>query len=299
MAFETKLSHLLLRDFLTLLKAPFQSFRLDPQSRSVRRSPDVSEEMLERAENLPFPVLADGPEQSMFNRIIFRAPRRIVADGDGQSESVAQPLLKMLLPSAGTAAIAPARIRKDQQMGFTRIRLSPVFLPPSSDGFHRELRRVRRVPHEDRSLVARKVVDPIRNRASEGILEEVVDVHSKGFPPPRRSGVLERADQLLLLGVHADDRPSQLSERLDLCPKIEKLSVAFGMSRVRLLLFPMTSQRIVPLSQQPTDRRPTHSMTRFGQGGAQRTEAATGPFRRLGRRSGGLRFDFRFQGNPY
>jgi hypothetical protein len=135
--------------------------------------------------------------------------------------------------------------------------------------------------------------------SSERVLKEVVNVHPNRLPSPSGPGVLELPDPLLLLRVHADHRAAQSSERLDLGSKAEKLAIAFGMSRVRLFLFPMAPQRILPLSQQPSDRGTTDPMARLGQGRAQRTKAAPGPFRRLRRRSGGLSLHLGIQNAPY
>jgi hypothetical protein len=70
-----------------------------------------------------------------------------------------------------------------------------------------------------------QVVDPIRGSPAFGIAEEVVDVDLLGLVAPHRPGVLEVADQFLLLAVDADDRQAQFREDVDPLLDVDELPV--------------------------------------------------------------------------
>jgi hypothetical protein len=74
----------------------------------------------------------------------------------------------------------------------------------------RELRGVVIDPDGDPALVARDVVDPVRNGLEERIVDEVVHVHGLGLALrlPFSSAVLELPDELLLLAIDGDHRLS-------------------------------------------------------------------------------------------
>jgi hypothetical protein len=77
----------------------------------------------------------------------------------------------------------------------------------------------------------------IGDRPSERIRPEIVDVDGLGLPAPDPPGVLEPADQLLLLlGVDAD--PGQPGRAEDLPPlrDVLELPIPVGMGRARLEL---------------------------------------------------------------
>ena len=82
----------------------------------------------------------------------------------------------------------------------------------------------------DVALIQAHVVDAVGDRFTELLVLEVVDTHELGlalrspFPPL----VLEVADELLLLGIHADHRPARRDRCLGGLIDVRKLSVAVG-----------------------------------------------------------------------
>ena len=56
--------------------------------------------------------------------------------------------------------------------------------------------------------VGGNVVDPVRNRFSDGVVGKIVNINQLGFIlwVPLAARVLEVADQFLLFGVHRDER---------------------------------------------------------------------------------------------
>jgi hypothetical protein len=88
-------------------------------------------------------------------------------------------------------------------------------------------------PHADPPRVAGQIVDPVRDRFPVLRDEEIVHPHRRGLPfrPPLATGVLEVADQFLLLRVDRDDRLGRRLEPPDLLVDVPELGVAIGMGR--------------------------------------------------------------------
>ena len=80
-------------------------------------------------------------------------------------------------------------------------------------------------------LVGQHVEQPVGRRPVQGVAEEVVSVDLVGLLPPGDTGVLEVADQLLLLRVHAEDRQALLPEGSDEPLEEDELLLAVGVVR--------------------------------------------------------------------
>src|SRR5262245_46668884 len=87
-----------------------------------------------------------------------------------------------MFPRSGTVSIAAAGVGGDKEL--TRIRVDALAhrSPPSSDRCDGELSRVMRFADADPGLIARHVVDAVRDRLPDGILREVV--HERGLRCP-------------------------------------------------------------------------------------------------------------------
>jgi len=83
----------------------------------------------------------------------------------------------------------------------------------------------------DPSLIDKNVVDAIRHHLSKRIILEVVDTHFLGLPTevPLLTGILEIANQLLLLRVYRDRRFSSLQEPIRLGIDMLALCIAIRM----------------------------------------------------------------------
>ena len=81
--------------------------------------------------------------------------------------------------------------------------------------------------HHHKTLIPPWIVNPIGNRPAHGIAGEVVIVDQLGLLFPADPRVLELADPLLLLGIHADNRVGPRRESLALAIDIGKLAVAY------------------------------------------------------------------------
>ncbi len=105
--------------------------------------------------------------------------------------------------------------------------------PPTKDAGGREPRRVMIDSHTDPTLVARQIVDPVRDRLAEFLVREVMDVDFLGLSLglPFLAGVLEFPHQLLLLRVHRHDRLLSLMKLEHLSVDVLELGVAIGMPR--------------------------------------------------------------------
>src|SRR5215813_2801331 len=204
--------------------------------------PDPRLEGLQRAAR---PIQTDLGEQAVFDRIPFRASRRIVAARPGQTKLIAKSLLYLCLPQPRAAPIAAARISEHQNLARRRGLESPVFLPPPRDRRASELRRVGRHSHLDRTGVALQVVDAGRRRAPNGLGQELLHVTLDRLLPPGLAGLFELADQRFLFRVNADDRLTGRAKLGELLFDGFNLWVAIRMRCSGLFLVGVDTQRRV------------------------------------------------------
>lgn len=180
-------------------------------SRRSRRA-DVPEGDVISLEGTGCPVLADLAEQSMLDRVPLRGPGRIVTDGHGAAEPIAELRLQGMLPRPDPGAVASAVVGQDEQFVRPRVPFSAFPTPPSGNSINREIGRVVGGTEEDVSPVGLHVEDAVGDRHAERVAPEVVIVHGNGDFGPDGSGILEPADHFLLLGIDADDREATLRE---------------------------------------------------------------------------------------
>src|SRR5437870_550799 len=121
----------------------------------------------------------------MLDLVPLACTGRVVADRDGNLQSVRQPL-KLHLPEAQTIAVTPAAIRADEKTPRLRVRLVPEHPPPSSNALHRKLRRVMGDAHVHECFVAGHVVTAIGDGLAVRGRREIMNEHwigSTAHPP--------------------------------------------------------------------------------------------------------------------
>lgn len=83
--------------------------------------------------------------------------------------------------------------------------------------------------NKHRSLIASQVVNSVRGGYAFCVRAEVVIHHRGRLETPNQAGVLEVADQLLLLGVHTDDRQALSDKAASLLINALELKVTIRM----------------------------------------------------------------------
>jgi len=125
-------------------------------------------------------------------------------------------------------------------------------LPPAADRVDRELGGVVVDPDVHPPLIGTDVIHPIRDRLAQLLVLEVVHPHQLRLTlgSPFSPEVLEIADQLLLLGVHADHGLMAIDRALGDRVDVPELRVTVGMLRalpgldVRLQAVPQAAQQL-------------------------------------------------------
>jgi len=139
-----------------------------------------------------------------------------VSDCRRDAEWIAQLSLKFSLPGPGSATVAAAGVREDQQPGSMVMAARSLTFPPGNNGMGGEGRRVVRDADADSAAVVRRIVNPVGDADSSGVGAEVVIVHPHRRAIPFGAGVLEVADQFAFLTVNADDGKALT---LEACPQ--------------------------------------------------------------------------------
>jgi len=164
--------------------------------------------------------------------------------------------LQFDLPQSHARTVAAAAISGDQQAAGIGIALAPHQLPPASDGVDRESRGVVVDAHAHPAGVAGDIVDPIGNRPTQFGDDKIVHANVLGrtLRPPFASGVLEVADEFLLLGVDRDRRLPRRERFFHPIVDVVELGVAIGIVRP-LACLAVGLQTVIELVQQFADQR--------------------------------------------
>src|SRR5271166_6478419 len=123
-------------------------------------------------------------------------------DFDGYSEFIGE-ALQFKFPQSHARAVRSAAVGGDDQAPCERIANTANLLPPSADRVNREGRRVVVDPDVDPARVCGQILNAIRHGATEFLDQEIVHAHffRIALLAPLAAGVLEIADQFLLLGI--------------------------------------------------------------------------------------------------
>ena len=133
--------------------------------------------------------------------------RYLRGSGDGGFDAllIAELVLESGLPRPRPASVAVTAVGEDDHAAGVGIGELSVVAPPCGNAIGGEDGGVAGGSDEDGAGIGAQVVDAIGDgdAASEGTQVVVVDL--LGIAVPFGAGVLESADQLLLLGIDADD----------------------------------------------------------------------------------------------
>ena len=195
-------------------KDTFDQEGLDRQSRFGCRILNIIKHGLESPQGLAGPILRDFAEKTVLNGIPLGSPGGIVANHDFNPKLIGQLLLHLYLPLPIATAVTATGITEDKQFIFMS-KAGPVrILPPLGDGISGESRGVTRCADVHIALVMGQVINAIRGSPADGIRPKIMGINLDGSLAPISSRILEIADQLLLFGIHTDNRVSRGHEKL-------------------------------------------------------------------------------------
>ena len=208
-----------------------------------------------------------------------------MANGHYQSELIGQQCLHLLLPHTWAIAITAARVTHDEQLVSGREGRATDSAPPVSDPLDGKLGRIGRLTDIQIAAVVGQIVQAIRHGFTQGVLRKIMFVHGVRGLTPALARVLEVADQLFFLGVHADHGQTRLKKGLFLLLQIDKLLVSIRVRCARQA-FDVDLQRIVQFAQQSSHGRMADFLTQLL---TQMAQAAPAPLARAHRVAGRLR----------
>ena len=142
--------------------------------------------------------------------------------------------------------------------------------PPTADAIGCKRGRVMSRTDENRTLIRRYVVDAVGNGFPIGHRRKVMVIDKNGAGAPRTATISEVADELLLLGVYADDRIATTFETSARSGDMFELLVtqcAGGRGSFARCsdLFVVNSQRVSQITQKRRYRVGTHRDIQFAQ----------------------------------
>jgi hypothetical protein len=248
MAMQTEPPHLLVRYFHTFGVFLWNESRLDFQSCFRLRVSNVAQHDLQRTQRFSCPVDANVTEQPVFNRIPFRRSSWIMTNRDLKSVMIRH-CLQFEFPKSRPATIAASAIGQNQELAIVPKTATSRSLPPRCNGIDGKLRRVGRQANINVAPILARQVKAIRCGPTRSVLKKIVTVHLFRFQTPGLSSVLEVADQLFFLGIHADYRPTGLQKPFLLSGDVAKLPIPIRMRRSGNS-FPIGFERKFPFAKQ-------------------------------------------------
>src|SRR5208283_2690382 len=225
----------------------------------------------------------------------FAGSWRQMMDLDGYSEFIGE-ALQFKFPQSHARAVRSAAIGSDDQAARERIATTADVLPPSADRLNREGRRVVVDPDVDPARVSGQIINSIRHGATELLDQEIVHAHFFRIAlfAPLAAGVLEIADQLLLLGIDGYSRLVLGHGCLDRVVDHTKLRVAVGIvSALARLAIGLQAELL--LLQQLADNRMAELVPEFVEFSRQPAQALARPAQRRHRIAARVGLDQRVQ----
>src|SRR5215468_3029530 len=225
-AAEGQRGHLLVADRGAGRVAPGAELRSDAQPGAGSSRCDGRHDDLMAGQGPASPVHGDVGEQPVLDLVPFRGAGREVARGDLQA-GLEGKCGQLMLPGPGAGVVRAARVRGDQQPPGARIGGAARVVPPAADRLHGEGGGVMVGADVHPARVGRQVVDPVRDGLAQLQVGEVValDPGRLAGRPPFPAAVVVVADQLLLLGVHADHRLPSIPVLPDLLIEVAELRI--------------------------------------------------------------------------
>ena len=155
-----------------------------------------------------------------------------MANGDAEGVRVDEPRLQGILEEMAASTVATAAVGEYEDLGRLRIAPPTFPAPPPCEVVDRKVRCVVGGADEDGAQVGGHVVDAVRNREAVRIRRKVVIRDALRRTIPRHAGILEVADQLLLLGVNAHNGQISAGKAGTLRGDVFELLVAVGSAAV-------------------------------------------------------------------
>src|SRR5580704_1400452 len=187
---------------------------------------DEVESFVDVCERLASPASTDLAEETMFDGIPLGSARRVVADSDRETQRNADGVLNRLFPRAATRAIASSTICQNEQFRGSRITLTALLTPPLRNGIDRKGWGVVTGSQKHRAAVGQRIVDAVGSYQSLGLGPKVVILDQNRIAIPFGSGVLEVANQFLLLGIDTEDGQALGGKSFLLLGDVEELWIA-------------------------------------------------------------------------
>ncbi len=216
---------------------------------------DTSKHEIDRGQGCAGPGFGNLAEEAMLDGVPFGSTRRIVTDGHGQVKGIRQFGLELLFKKTRAIAIAAAAV---------------------GNGIDGKLSRIGGMTDVDVTLLVSLIIDAIGPRARQGIVGKIVHIDLGSLLTPKLSSLIEGANQLLFLGVNADDGPACQSEGLALALQIEELGITrwmvFGCQA-----FDIAFASDLGLIQPATNRLSAQAMPLIPQGTLQTAQTAHNP----------------------
>src|SRR5215467_2552352 len=188
----------------------------------------------------------------MLYRIPFGGACREMSHRNTQPKFIGQ-LLQAKLPPPGAITVWVAAIGFYQQFVLANIFQTPNFDPPQSDCSNGEFRCLMRNANHDKAFVGSQVINPIRDSNAVSLTRVVIFQYWNRSPTPRATSILEVADQLSLLRIHADHSLTSFQEAAAHSHHISHLAIT-----LRVLFpcqtFAIDTGRVAQFPQQSPDR---------------------------------------------
>ena len=144
--------------------------------------------------------------------------------------------------------------------------------------------------HCDRPSISEQIIDAVRDSDAGRVGTEIVVVDQTGRQIPTRAGVFERANQLTLLGVNANDRQAAALEALPKITKVEELILAIR-AEVGGELLVIDAQGIAHLMEETSDGVGTDDDAEVTQRHGDLVGSSSGPLQPADGIAGGVVFE--------
>ena len=177
---------------------------------------------------------------------------------DIDTEAIGKRNLKLLLPKPGTITVAPSAVGQYEQMVGVGIFGRANCLPPTSDRGHGKFGGVTACAQVDKSLIAGKIINSVRDGDPFCIGWKIMVKHRNGLLVPLSSGLMKWSDQLAAFGINTDHRHAIGSVMFDPGADVAKLLIALTgrrwISQSRLKAFQVFSKGEIHFFKQPAHR---------------------------------------------
>jgi hypothetical protein len=248
------------------------------------------QDLLVTVERLASPVFGDFGKETMLDGVPLGSARRIVGNGESQTERVGKLRLEFGFPGAAASAIAAAGVAEDEELAGAWIADRPLLAPPMCNSVRGKGRCVMRDTHHDRPSIGEQIIDAVRDGNAGGIRAEVVVVDQAGRPIPARAGIFEVTDQFAFLCVDANDGQAAALEALPKINKIEELIIAIG-TEIGGEFLVIDAQRIAHLVEETSDSVGTHDDAEVAQSHGNLISSASRPLQPSDGIAGGVVFE--------